>query len=246
MGRVCSKVARLSLSLLYCVLAATGSPRRQDFLALPCRPVLHIEPCNPRDSPRPWHAQAVPCQLIPERRALAEGAGIGIHIAVRQPAGRELDIGNRTRNALQRSLRCLGERGLALLTGRCRGTPARYPQPQQDRRYRAGSPGPHPFRARLHRVNRAEITDHLQGGDLSEIGCDLKPPGRRRMEFCRPAGAGQDGHVVGLCPRWLISMARPSGSSATTRQPQGICWCPVSTGAPIWASASAARSRDWT
>jgi hypothetical protein len=49
-----------------------------------------------------------------------EGAGIGIHIPVRQPAGRKLDIGNRTRNALQRSLRCLGERGFALLTGRWR------------------------------------------------------------------------------------------------------------------------------
>ncbi len=50
-----------------------------------------------------------------------EGAGIGIHIPVRQPpAARELDINNRTRNALQRSLRCLGERGFALLTGRWR------------------------------------------------------------------------------------------------------------------------------
>jgi hypothetical protein len=50
-----------------------------------------------------------------------DGAGIGIHIPVKQPAdGRELDIGTRTRNALQRSLRCLGERGFALLTGRWR------------------------------------------------------------------------------------------------------------------------------
>jgi hypothetical protein len=50
-----------------------------------------------------------------------EGAGIGIVIPVRQPpGGRELDINNRTRNALQRSLRCLGERGFALLTGRWR------------------------------------------------------------------------------------------------------------------------------
>jgi hypothetical protein len=49
----------------------------------------------------------------------SEGAGIGICIPVRQPArGRELDIGTRTYNALQRSLRCLGERGFALLTGR--------------------------------------------------------------------------------------------------------------------------------
>ena len=50
-----------------------------------------------------------------------EGAGLGILIPVRQPpGGRELDVNNRTRNALQRSLRCLGERGFALLTQRWR------------------------------------------------------------------------------------------------------------------------------
>jgi hypothetical protein len=50
-----------------------------------------------------------------------DGAGIGIHIPVKQPpGGRNLDINTRTRNAIQRSLRCLGERGFALLTGRWR------------------------------------------------------------------------------------------------------------------------------
>ena len=50
-----------------------------------------------------------------------DGAGIGIHIPVKQPAdGRGLDIDTRTRNALQRSLRCLGERGFALLSQRWR------------------------------------------------------------------------------------------------------------------------------
>jgi hypothetical protein len=50
-----------------------------------------------------------------------EGAGIGIHIPVTQyPAGRKLDINTRTRNAVLRSMRCLGERGFALLTGRWR------------------------------------------------------------------------------------------------------------------------------
>ncbi len=34
--------------------------------------------------------------------------------------GRDLDINTRTYNTLQRSLRCLGERGFALLTGRWR------------------------------------------------------------------------------------------------------------------------------
>jgi DDE superfamily endonuclease len=50
-----------------------------------------------------------------------EGAGIGVHIPVKQPPGtQELDVNTRTRNAIQRSLRCLGERGFALLTGRWR------------------------------------------------------------------------------------------------------------------------------
>ena len=50
-----------------------------------------------------------------------EGAGIGIKVPAKQPPdGRDLDLGNRTRNALQRSLRCLGERGFALLTQRWR------------------------------------------------------------------------------------------------------------------------------
>ncbi|MDQ3223376.1 MAG: transposase family protein [Gemmatimonadota bacterium] len=51
-----------------------------------------------------------------------EGAGIGVHTPVKQPAdGAELDINTRTRNALLRSLRCLGgECGFALLVGRWR------------------------------------------------------------------------------------------------------------------------------
>ncbi len=50
-----------------------------------------------------------------------EGAGHGVHTPVKQPADRsELDINTRTRNALLRSLRCLGERGFALLTERWR------------------------------------------------------------------------------------------------------------------------------
>ena len=50
-----------------------------------------------------------------------EGAGTGILIPVKQPAGGgELDIDTRTRNAIQRSLRCLGERGFALLNQRWR------------------------------------------------------------------------------------------------------------------------------
>jgi hypothetical protein len=49
------------------------------------------------------------------------GAGIGVHTPIKQPAGGQaLDVDNRTYNALLRGLRCLGERGFAVLTGRWR------------------------------------------------------------------------------------------------------------------------------
>ena len=48
-----------------------------------------------------------------------EGAGHGVHVPVKKPTGvAELDIDTRARNALLRSVRCLGERGFALLTQR--------------------------------------------------------------------------------------------------------------------------------
>jgi hypothetical protein len=48
-----------------------------------------------------------------------QGAGQGIHTPFKQPAdGNRLAIDNRTYNRLLRSLRGLGERGFALLTGR--------------------------------------------------------------------------------------------------------------------------------
>lgn len=50
-----------------------------------------------------------------------EGAGCGVHVPVRKPAGgQELDVDTRTRNDLLRSARCLGERGFALMTQRWR------------------------------------------------------------------------------------------------------------------------------
>ena len=48
-----------------------------------------------------------------------EGAGQGIHTPYKQPTdGTRLAADNRAYNTLLRSLRCLGERGFALLTGR--------------------------------------------------------------------------------------------------------------------------------
>ena len=48
-----------------------------------------------------------------------QGAGHGVIVPFKNPAdGNALAVGNRAHNALQRSLRCLGERGFALLTQR--------------------------------------------------------------------------------------------------------------------------------
>lgn len=48
-----------------------------------------------------------------------EGTGHGIHTPVKQPVdGRALATDNRTYNTLLRSMRCRGERGFAILTGR--------------------------------------------------------------------------------------------------------------------------------
>ena len=44
-----------------------------------------------------------------------------MHTPIKQPAGDQvLDVDNRSYNALLRGLRCLGERGFAVLTGRWR------------------------------------------------------------------------------------------------------------------------------
>jgi hypothetical protein len=48
--------------------------------------------------------------------------GIGVHTPIKHPPdGQVLDVDNRAYNALLRGLRCLGERGFAVLTGRWRG-----------------------------------------------------------------------------------------------------------------------------
>jgi DDE superfamily endonuclease len=45
-----------------------------------------------------------------------ERAGAGVHVPVRKPARGELDADTRTRNALLRSMRYQGERGVALMS----------------------------------------------------------------------------------------------------------------------------------
>jgi hypothetical protein len=71
------------------------------------------------------HVRAIVRSYLKDLPVLAdsgyEGAGRGVHVPVRKPAGGgELDLDTRTRNALLRSLRCLGERGFALMSQRWR------------------------------------------------------------------------------------------------------------------------------
>ena len=80
--------------------------------------VSAVLPAGSTTSPPPASCLAILRPFLKDLPVLAdsgyEGAGCGIHVPVKSPAGgRELDLDTRTRNALLRSLRCLGERGFA-------------------------------------------------------------------------------------------------------------------------------------
>ncbi|MFF4879683.1 transposase family protein [Micromonospora sp. NPDC000668] len=76
-----------------------------------------------------------------------EGAGQGIHTPYKQPAdGRRLAVDNRTYNAALRSMRCLGERGFAILTRPLAHTRPQHRQPTTGRRHRPRRSPSHPFR----------------------------------------------------------------------------------------------------
>lgn len=83
-----------------------------------------------------------------------DGAGIGILIPIKSPAnGQTLSPDNRTYNQLLRGLRCIGERGFALLKGRWRAL-----------RHITASPG------KIGDIARAALTlTHFEYGHLQEI-----------------------------------------------------------------------------
>jgi len=84
------------------------------------------------------------------------GAGQGIITPVKKPAGaKELDLANRTRNALIRSLRGLGERGFALLTQTLDHPAECHRQPEPDRRHRQSRARPRPIRAQYDQMKAA-------------------------------------------------------------------------------------------
>jgi DDE superfamily endonuclease len=97
------------------------SPRTGSRCGSPPRSLAQYTTSPPRIHALPALYQAAASGLPTLADPGYDGAGIGIHIPVKQPpGGQELHIAARTRNALQRSLRCLGERGFALLTQRWR------------------------------------------------------------------------------------------------------------------------------
>jgi hypothetical protein len=72
-------------------------------------------PCLPSTAPPP--PRGLPTLAGPGY----DRAGMGINMPVKQPPdGRDLDVSTRSRDAIQRSMRCLGERGFALLNQRWR------------------------------------------------------------------------------------------------------------------------------
>ena len=68
------------------------------------------------------HLYAAAARGLPTLADLGyDGAGHGVLHPIKQPTGdKELRVDNRTYNALLRGLRCPGERGFAVLTGRWR------------------------------------------------------------------------------------------------------------------------------
>ncbi len=71
--------------------------------------------CWARCTPQPRQA----CRPTPTAATTARG--FGIHTPIKQPDGNQtLSPDNRTYNRLLRALRCLGERGFALVKGRWR------------------------------------------------------------------------------------------------------------------------------
>jgi hypothetical protein len=79
------------------------------------------------------------------------------------PGGRELDINTRTRNAIQRSLRCLGERGFSLLTGRWRTLQRITASPSKIGDIARAALVLTHFRTQLHQMKIAEITSMSAG-----------------------------------------------------------------------------------
>ena len=122
-----------------------------------------------------------------------DGAGIGIHIPVKQPPRQP---GTRYRyphpqrhpalTALPRRTRVRpAHRPLA-------HPPAHHRQPQQDRRHRPRRPRPHPFRARLHHMKIAEITSLNRL--LSSVPPGRTPANRECADWPLPAASHRTAH----------------------------------------------------
>ena len=103
--------------------AGRDAPGRATDLGLRCRARSPPRPDLARDggvlAALYWSASQLDLPTLADSGY--DGAGHGVHTPIKQPGGGQvLAPDNQTYNALLRSVRCRGERGFALLTGRWR------------------------------------------------------------------------------------------------------------------------------
>ncbi|MFF5233405.1 transposase family protein [Dactylosporangium sp. NPDC000521] len=95
----------------------TADPDLAGDVGAPAR--LHLCPTPGHHRRRVWAASTLDLKTLADSGY--DGAGQGIHAPYEQPGdGRPLAADNRAHNLLLRSMRRLGERGFAILTGRWR------------------------------------------------------------------------------------------------------------------------------
>lgn len=140
-----------------------------------------------------------------------DGTGIGVHTPIKQPAGQKLATGNRTYNALLRGLRCLGERGFALLTGRWRATVG----------YRAPVPGNRPRRRPEMHIHRVATLCH--DVHLGETGLDRRPSVRAGPRAGTVRFTSESSRTHRVCPPIRTGAARPAREQNSGSGPNRPC-----------------------
>ena len=125
-----------------------------------------------------------------------EGAGHGVHVPVKKPAGvKELNVDTRARNALICSVRCLGERGLAPPTQRGKRSsmspPARQDRPHRPRGIRPGAIRAQDAHVKV--VGKSQYVAHYYNGRRPHRSRQLHPPRPDHPVADLPRSGSRDG-----------------------------------------------------